>query len=156
MSVYAIHRQLYIMFTFINIAIAKCKLAILYIHQYNNKMQYLLAFFIVLLKSNFVTLFTHFVHLANFSDSVLDVNISLSRDSPLYSGTTLNLTCTTTRHCNLNTGEVITATWSGPRDITGERYTISQSTFSRGINISLTISPLTVVMMSMGMIFLIL
>ena len=91
-----------------------------------------------------MTLFTHFVHLANFSDSVPDVNISLSRDSPLYSGTTLNLTCTTTRHCNLNTGEVITATWSGPRDITGERYTISQSTFSRGINISLTISPLTV------------
>ena len=72
------------------------------------------------------------------------MNISLSRDSPLYSGTTLRLTCTTTRHCNLNTGEEITATWSGPRDITGVEYTISQSTFSRGINISLTISPLTV------------
>ena len=73
-----------------------------------------------------------------------DVNISLSRNTPLYTGTTLNLTCTTTRHCNLNTGEEITATWSGPRDITGERYTISQSTLTREINISLTISPLTV------------
>ena len=91
-----------------------------------------------------MTLFTHFVHLANFSDSVPDVNISLSRNTPLYSGTTLNLTCTTTWHCNLNTGEEMTATWSGPMNVTGERYTISQSTFSRGINISLTISPLTV------------
>ena len=88
--------------------------------------------------------YTHFIHLANLTDSEPDVNISLSRDSPLYSGTTLSLTCTTTRHCNLNTGEESTATWSGPRDITGVGYTISQSTFSRGINISLTISPLTV------------
>ena len=97
-----------------------------------------------LLKSNYMTLFTHFVCLAILADSVPDVNISLSRNTPLYTGTTLNLTCTTTRHCNLNTGEVITATWSGPRDITGERYTISQLSFSREINISLTISPLTV------------
>ena len=72
------------------------------------------------------------------------MNISLSRDSPLYSGTTLSLTCTTTRHCNLNTGEEITATWSGPRDITGAEYAISESTFFQGIKISLTISPLTV------------
>ena len=43
----------------------------------------------------------------------------------------------------MSTDEEITATQSGPSDITGERYTISQSTFSRGINISLTISPLT-------------
>ena len=97
-----------------------------------------------LLKSNSMTLFTHFVCLTILADSVPDVSISLSRNTPLYTGTTLNLTCTTTRHCNLNTGEVITATWSGPRDITGERYTISQSTFSREISISLTISPLTV------------
>ena len=91
-----------------------------------------------------MTLFTHFLPLANLADSVPDVNISLSRNTLLYTNTTLNLTCTTTRHCNLNTGEEITATWSGPRDITGERYTISQSTFSQGINVSLTISPLTV------------
>ena len=91
-----------------------------------------------------MTLFTHFLLLANLADSVPDVNISLSRNTPLYSGITLNLTCTTTRHCNLNTGEVIAATWSGPRDITGVRYTISQSSFSREISISLTISPLTV------------
>ena len=97
-----------------------------------------------LLKSNSMTLYTHFVHLTILADSVPDVNISLSRNTPLYTGTTLNLTCTTTQHCNLNTGEVITATWSGPRDITGVGYTISQLTFSRGINISLTISPLTV------------
>ena len=91
-----------------------------------------------------MTLYTHFVHLTILADSGPDVNISLSRNTPLYSGTTLNLTCTTTRHCNLNTGEEITATWSGPRNITGERYTITQLTFSRRINISLTISPLTV------------
>ena len=91
-----------------------------------------------------MTLFTHFLLLA---DSVPDVNISLSPntpDSPLYTGTTLNLTCTTTRHCNLNTGEVIAATWSGPRNITGVEYTISQSSFSQEISINLTISPLTV------------
>ena len=34
--------------------------------------------------------------------------------------------------------------WSGPTNITGERYIISQLNFSRGINISsLTIRPLT-------------
>ena len=91
-----------------------------------------------------VTLYTNFVHLTILADSVPDVNISLSRNTPLYSGTTLNLTCTATVHFNVSTDEEITATWSGPRGIAGERYTITQSTFSRGINISLTISPLTV------------
>ena len=91
-----------------------------------------------------MTLYTHFVHLTILPDFVPDVNISLSRNTPLYTGTTLNLTCTATIHFNMSTDEEITATLSGPRDITGERYTISQSTFSRGINISLTISPLTV------------
>ena len=84
------------------------------------------------------------VHLTILADSVPDVNISLSRDTPLYTGTTLNLTCTAKIHFNMSPDEEITATLSGPRGITGERYTISQLTFSRAINISLTISPLTV------------
>ena len=73
-----------------------------------------------------------------------EVNISLSHNPPLYVDTTLTLTCTATLHVNVNTDTEVTATWSGPEDIIGERFTISQSTLSRGIKNSLTISPLTV------------
>ena len=63
-----------------------------------------------------------------------EVNISLSRNTPLYTGTTITLKCTATLHFNVGTDIEATTTWSGPRNVTGERYTISQST-SRGINI---------------------
>ena len=82
-----------------------------------------------------------FVHLSHFAVPVSEVNISLI---PLYVGTTLTLTCTATLHVNVNTDKEATATWRGPEDIIGERFTISQSTLSRRINNSLTISPLTV------------
>ena len=73
-----------------------------------------------------------------------EVNISVSPNSLLYSGTTLNLTCTATLHFNTSTDDEFTVMWNGPRHITGERYIISQWNFSNGVNISsLTISPLT-------------
>ena len=75
--------------------------------------------------------------------SAPEVNISLSRNTPLYTGTTFTLTCSATLHVNVSTDKEATAIWSSPRNVTGERYTISQLNFSRGINISLTISPLT-------------
>ena len=85
-----------------------------------------------------------FVHLSHFAVPVSEVTISLSHDPPLYVDTTLTLTCTATLHVNVNTDKEATATWRGPEDIIGERFTISQSTLSRRINNSLTISPLTV------------
>ena len=85
-----------------------------------------------------------FVPLSHFAVPLSEVNISLSHDPPPYVGTTITLTCTATLHINVNTDKEVTATWSGPEDIIGERFTISQSTLSRRINNSLTISPLTV------------
>ena len=51
-----------------------------------------------------------FVHLSHFAVLVSEVNISLSRDPPLYVDTTLTLTCTTTLHVNVNTDKEVTAT----------------------------------------------
>ena len=85
-----------------------------------------------------------FAHLSHFTVSVSEANISLSHNPPPYVDTTLTLTCTATLHVNVNTDTVVTATWSGPEDTIGERFTISQSNLSRGISISLTISSLTV------------
>ena len=79
-----------------------------------------------------------------FAVPVPEVNISSSHNAPLYTGIAFTLTCTATLHFNVCTEEEVTATWSGPRNITGERYTLSHVKLSGGINISLTISPLTV------------
>ena len=62
------------------------------------------------------------------------VDVTSSR-TPLYAGSSLTLTCTETLDPNVNNDETITIEWMGPRDINGERYTISHD--------SLTISPLT-------------
>ena len=74
-----------------------------------------------------------------------EVNISSSHNAPLYTGIALTLTCTATLHFNVCTEEEVTATWSGPRNITGVRYTLSHVKLSGGIiSVSLYISPLTV------------
>ena len=73
-----------------------------------------------------------------------ELNISSSHNAPLYTGIALTLTCTATLHFNVCTEEEVTATWSGPRNVTGERYSLSHVKLSGGIIISLTISPLTV------------
>ena len=73
-----------------------------------------------------------------------EVNILSSHNAPLYTGINLTLTCTATLHFNVCNEQEVTATWSGPRNITGERYTLSHVKLSGGINVSLNISPLTV------------
>ena len=71
------------------------------------------------------------------------MDITVSRTAPLYVGTSLTLTCTVTLNPNVDNGERVMTEWSGPRDISGERYSEtavsgSGSTYTG----SLTISPL--------------
>ena len=69
--------------------------------------------------------------------------MTVSRTAPLYAGTSLTLTCTVTLDLNVDNGERVMTEWSDPRDISGERYSVtaaggSGSTYTG----SLTISPL--------------
>ena len=71
------------------------------------------------------------------------MDVTVSRTVPLYAGTSLTLTCTVTLDPNVDNGERVMTEWSGPRDISGERYSVtaasgSESTYTG----SLTISPL--------------
>ena len=72
-----------------------------------------------------------------------DVTVTLNSTPPLYAGTGLTLTCTVTLDPNVDNGERVMTEWSGPRDISGARYSVtgvsgSGSTYTD----SLTISPL--------------
>ena len=74
-----------------------------------------------------------------------ELRITPNHTAPLYAGTGLTLTCTAIIHNIMDNNLEITAEWSGPRNIPGERYTISQMTFSSSFNLfKLTISPLTI------------
>ena len=71
------------------------------------------------------------------------MNVTVSRTAPLYAGTSLTLTCTVTLDPNVDNGENITTEWSGPRDISGERYSVTAASGSGSAYTgSLTISPL--------------
>ena len=66
-----------------------------------------------------------------------------NRTGPLYAGTGLTLTCTVTLDSNVDSGESVETSWSGPRAIPGERYSVTDASGSGGSYIdSLTISPL--------------
>ena len=74
-----------------------------------------------------------------------DVVITLSHTPPLYAGTSLTLTCTVTLDPNVNNDEGVVTEWNGPRQIAGDRYSVtsamreSDSRYNGG----LVISPLT-------------
>ena len=74
-----------------------------------------------------------------------DVAITLSHTPPLYAGTSLTLTCTVTLDPNVNNNERVVTEWKGPRQIAGDRYSVTpamrvpDSSYSG----SLVISPLT-------------
>ena len=74
-----------------------------------------------------------------------DVAITLSHTAPLYAGTSLTLTCTVTLDPNVNNNERVVTEWNGPRQIAGDRYSVTpamrrpHSSYSG----SLAISPLT-------------
>ena len=64
-----------------------------------------------------------------------------SYTTPLYAGSSLTLTCTVTLDPNVDNNENITASWSGPSDITGERFLVtaasgSCSTYTSNLTIS--------------------
>ena len=64
------------------------------------------------------------------------MTVTLNHTPPLYAGTGLTLTCTVTLDPNVDNGERVVTEWSGPRDISGNRYSVT------GDNSNLTISPL--------------
>ena len=71
------------------------------------------------------------------------MTVTLNSTPPLYAGTGLTLTCTVTLDPNLNNGERVVTGWSGPRDISGDRYSVTGASGSGSTYAdSLTISPL--------------
>ena len=74
------------------------------------------------------------------------MEVTLNRTAPLYAGTGLTVICTVTLDSNVDNSESVRTEWSGPRDISGERYSITNAHVSGRTNTyigSLTISPLT-------------
>ena len=72
-----------------------------------------------------------------------DVTVTLNSTPPLYAGTGLTLTCTVTLDPNVDNGERVVTEWSGPRDISGDRYSVTGTSGSgSSYTDSLTISPL--------------
>ena len=73
-----------------------------------------------------------------------DVDITLSRTAPLYTGGSLTLTCSVILDRNVDNGMRVVIEWSGPRDISGDRYsTIVTNGSGTTYTSSLTIRPLT-------------
>ena len=71
------------------------------------------------------------------------MDVTLSRTAPLYSGGSLNFTCSVTMDSIVDNDVRVAIEWSGPRDISGERYlTIPASGSSTTYTGSLTIRPL--------------
>ena len=75
---------------------------------------------------------------------VPDVVVTATYATPLYVGSSFSLTCTVTLDPNVDNMETVTTTWSGPSNITGERYLVSATSGSGSTyTSSLRISPLT-------------
>ena len=69
--------------------------------------------------------------------------ISTNHTPSLYAGTSLTLTCTVSLHSSVDTDVRVSVTWTGPRTIPGERYSVMEASGSGGTYTgSLTISPL--------------
>ena len=80
-----------------------------------------------------------------YSQCVLDVVVTATYATPLYVGSSLTLTCTVTLDPNMDNNETVTTTWSGPSNITGERYLVSATSGSGSTHTSnLTIRYLAV------------
>ena len=73
-----------------------------------------------------------------------EVTVNTTYTPPLYVGSAITLTCTVILDPNVDNYESVTTTWSGPSDITGDRYMVTAArgsgTTHTGI---LTISPLS-------------
>ena len=74
---------------------------------------------------------------------LVPVTVTLNHTPPLYAGTGFTLTCTVTLDPNVDNGERVVTEWSGPRDISGDRYSVTGTSGSGSTYTdSLTISPL--------------
>ena len=83
----------------------------------------------------------HFMFIASTAPQP-NVVITSSQSAPFFVGTALNLTCTIT---NVENGYEITVEWSGPRNISGDRYNVSSVNGSGNIYIvHLIIDPVMV------------
>ena len=71
------------------------------------------------------------------------VTVSANHTPPLYAGTGLTLTCTVSLNSSVDTDVSVSVTWTGPRTIPGERYSVMEASGSGGTYTgSLTVSPL--------------
>ena len=62
--------------------------------------------------------------------SAPDVVVTATYNTPLYAGSSLTLTCTVTLDPNVDNNEDVTTSWSGPNDITGEKYLVTAASGS--------------------------
>ena len=67
-----------------------------------------------------------------------------SRTTPLYAGTSVTLTCTVTLHPNVDNGENVKMGWTGPNDLSGKRYSLTDHESRSTYTLNLTISPLII------------
>ena len=89
----------------------------------------------------------YMMHVWSFFHPVppVHVNITANRTPPLHAGTDLTLTCTVTLDPNVDNRERVVTEWSGPGDISGDRYSVTGASGSGSTYTgSLTISPLGV------------
>ena len=56
--------------------------------------------------------------------------VTAAYTTPLYAGSSLTLTCTVTLHPNVDNDENVTASWSGPSGITGEKHLVTATSGS--------------------------
>ena len=60
--------------------------------------------------------------------------------TPLYVGSSLTLTYTVTLDPNVDNDENVTASWSGPSDITGEKYLVTAASGSGSTYTAISLS----------------
>ena len=76
---------------------------------------------------------------------VPDVTVTAIYTTSVYVGSSLTLTCTVTLDPNVDNDVTVTTSWSGPNNITGERYIVTATSGSGSTyTSSLRISPLAV------------
>ena len=99
----------------------------------------------IIVQSNLLISFIMPCMLSSFLSPVPqpNVDVTLSRTAPLYTGGSLTLTCAVTLDPNVDNGEIVVTEWSGPRDILGERELVTPASGSGTTYTgSLTIRPL--------------
>ena len=91
--------------------------------------------------SQCVSIMERFIH---FLVPPPDVTVTATYTAPLYAGSSFTLTCIVTLDPNVDNDETVTASWSGPSDIIGDRYIVTETMGSGSSYFnSLTINLLT-------------